>query len=136
MINMLLILLFAFDARINVIFMSIKIIVEAIILQFFDESLSSKSLAIVLWANLFSVTLTLLGFMCTISYIGQMLERIDRQVKTIETLFGEMHEGVVVVNEPAINESENNDNDKTDTSVLFYNDTASQLLKTQPKTAD
>ena len=65
-----------------------------------------------------------------------MLERIDRQVKTIETLFGEMHEGVVVINEPAINESENNDNDKADTSVLFYNDTASQLLKTKPKAAD
>ena len=70
MINMLLILLFAFDARINVIFMSIKIIVEAIILQFFDESLSSKSLAIVLWGNFLSVALTLLGFMCTVSFIG------------------------------------------------------------------
>ena len=59
-------------------------------------------------------------------------------MKTIETLFGEVHEGVVVVNESAINESADNvnDNDAADTSVLFYNDTASQLLKTQPKTAD
>ena len=70
MINMLLILLFALDARMNVIFMSIKIIVEAIILQFFDSSLSSKSLAIVLWSNFFSVAVIMLGFMCTVSFIG------------------------------------------------------------------
>ena len=56
-------------------------------------------------------------------------------MKTIETLFGEVHEGIVVINEDAINESVNNDDDKAeDTSVLFYNDTASQLLKTRPKT--
>ena len=97
MMNILLIFLFAYDTKTNVIFMSIKIIAEAVILQYFDESLSSKSLATVLFANLISVTLTMLGFMCTISYIGQILERIDGQMKTIQTLFGEMHEGVVVV---------------------------------------
>ena len=80
----------------------------------------------------------MLGFMCAVSYIGQMLERIDRQVKTIETLFGQVHEAVVVVDEKEIDENVDNFgvNEKVDTSVLFYNNTASCLLKTKLRTAD
>ena len=73
-----------------------------------------------------------------------MLERITRQVKTIETLFGEVHEGVVVVDEKVMNENGTNDNnndsgkdkDMAETPVLFYNETASKLLKTRLRATD
>jgi len=49
-----------------------------------------------------------------------------------------VHEAVVVIDEKEIDENVDNfsDNEKVDTSVLFYNNTASCLLKTKLRTAD